>query len=629
MTASANPASAQRSIPPGVTIIPDGDNQPRVSAAPGEVFALDLGDRTKVENATLLTLDDAGASFFNAGIAQTSVTADEVAPAGPVATVSVEADNGFARNYEPAVIASQETAIDISGDKGAVLNDGLISGALNGVRLVGDDGLLKNYGNVESDSRAVEIIGSGNKVVNDGDITGTGDQRNGTIYANSTAEDINVVNGEHGSVDAGFDNNGTGISFELGNENGEVVSADIINHGSIAGRGDAEQGLNTRGDGVRLFSGVSDGTTTYDGDIVNTGWITSDNARGIEIRDGLAFDGKIVNTLLIFGETDGLYFGDAAHDATVANRGVIASDSRALNIDGTGVDVHNSGTILATDAQRNGTVYADSTADDYSLVNLKRGVVDGTAGGSAVALQTGEVDGDTVSAVIKNYGKLLGGGDAVEGNGVGDGLRLFSDVQDATFQGDLYNAGLIKASTESDVAVGISIEDGVALHGKILNYGRILANETAIDATEAGGHVDVVNFGLIHGDVDLSTANDSYDGTHGQVTGTVDGGAGHDVLTGGFASDALAGGAHDDQLTGGYGGDVFVFRKADAESADVITDFEDGLDRIDVSDFGFSGASDIGVEQDGQDAVLTFADDNTVTLLGIDAADIGAGDFLF
>ena len=89
-----------------------------------------------------------------------------------------------------------------------MLNDGLIGGALNGVRLVGDDGLLTNYGNVESDSRAVEIIGSGNELANHGDITGTDDQRNGTIYANSTAEDYKVLNGKYGSIDAGFDNDG-------------------------------------------------------------------------------------------------------------------------------------------------------------------------------------------------------------------------------------------------------------------------------------------------------------------------------------------------------------------------------------------------------------------------------------
>ena len=134
----------------------------------------------------------------------------------------------------------------------------------------------------------------------------------------------------------------------------EVVRAEIVNHGSIAGRGDAEPGLNA-GDGIRLFSGVPDGITTYKGDIVNTGWITSDNARGIEIRDGLAFDGEILNKLLIFGATDGLYFGDAGHDAHVQPRDHRQRQPRG-DIDGTGVDLYNGGTILGTGAQRNGTV---------------------------------------------------------------------------------------------------------------------------------------------------------------------------------------------------------------------------------------------------------------------------------
>ena len=138
-----------------------------------------------------------------------------------------------------------------------------------------------------------------------------------------------------------------------------------------------------------------------------------------------------------------------------------------------------------------------------------------------------------------------------------------------------------------------------------------------------------MNFGLIKGDVLLSHGHDVYDGTYGKVKGVVDGGAGNDKLIGGWAKDYLAGGAHDDELTGGHGRDVFIFREADAASHDVITDFEDRRDKIDVSDFGFAGIGDIGVEQKGHDVVLTFAEDNSVTLLGFDAADLGAGDFLF
>ncbi len=67
----------------------------------------------------------------------------------------------------------------------------------------------------------------------------------------------------------------------------------------------------------------------------------------------------------------------------------------------------------------------------------------------------------------------------------------------------------------------------------------------------------------------------------------LDGGLGNDTLLGGFGSDTLIGGSGTDILTGGPGADVFVFRSLgdtsrDVSRADVITDFQRGLDRIDL-----------------------------------------------
>lgn len=74
------------------------------------------------------------------------------------------------------------------------------------------------------------------------------------------------------------------------------------------------------------------------------------------------------------------------------------------------------------------------------------------------------------------------------------------------------------------------------------------------------------------------------------------GGGGQDILAGGFGSDTIDGGGADDRLIGGRdadvlagggGSDVFVFRDVsdspDASGWDRITDFEAGVDRIDLS----------------------------------------------
>lgn len=74
--------------------------------------------------------------------------------------------------------------------------------------------------------------------------------------------------------------------------------------------------------------------------------------------------------------------------------------------------------------------------------------------------------------------------------------------------------------------------------------------------------------------------------TGNSVNNILSGGAGADTLTGGGGADRLIGGAGADRLTGGAGNDIFVldhFASTDA-SADLITDFTRGQDKIDLPD---------------------------------------------
>ena len=61
----------------------------------------------------------------------------------------------------------------------------------------------------------------------------------------------------------------------------------------------------------------------------------------------------------------------------------------------------------------------------------------------------------------------------------------------------------------------------------------------------------------------------------------LDGGAGADILSGGVGNDTLVGGAGADMLTGGLGADAFRFVTA-GEANDKLTDFETGIDHIEV-----------------------------------------------
>ncbi|GBD48119.1 hemolysin-type calcium-binding protein [Methylopila sp. Yamaguchi] len=65
---------------------------------------------------------------------------------------------------------------------------------------------------------------------------------------------------------------------------------------------------------------------------------------------------------------------------------------------------------------------------------------------------------------------------------------------------------------------------------------------------------------------------------------------GVDRLYGGAGDDTLAGGVGKDVLTGGAGADVFAFTDA-GDAGDVITDFEAGVDRIQIDLAGFGLAT--------------------------------------
>ena len=82
---------------------------------------------------------------------------------------------------------------------------------------------------------------------------------------------------------------------------------------------------------------------------------------------------------------------------------------------------------------------------------------------------------------------------------------------------------------------------------------------------------------------------------------TLGGNGGDDVLSGGNGDDRLSGGSGDDRLTGGAGRDVlsggagadrFIFAAGDSGfgglNRDIITDFQSGIDRIDLTAIGGS-----------------------------------------
>jgi Ca2+-binding RTX toxin-like protein len=105
----------------------------------------------------------------------------------------------------------------------------------------------------------------------------------------------------------------------------------------------------------------------------------------------------------------------------------------------------------------------------------------------------------------------------------------------------------------------------------------ILIGSAVVDVLNSGAGNDVIYGG---GGADTINAGDGND--------RAEGGVGDDIINGGAGNDILVGGVGDDTLTGGGDADAFVFRSLDELSAntDHITDFEPGVDTIDLSAIG-------------------------------------------
>lgn len=134
------------------------------------------------------------------------------------------------------------------------------------------------------------------------------------------------------------------------------------------------------------------------------------------------------------------------------------------------------------------------------------------------------------------------------------------------------------------------------------------------DALRGGGGGDDLNGG--------SGRDDARGGTGADL---VRGGGGADNLNGGGGADIINGGRGADTLKGGGGKDIFQFKTGDGR--DVIKDFRQGQDRIEILR-GAEDFSDLNIDQVGVDVRITFS--NVVIVVETDDKDnFTDADFIF
>jgi beta-glucanase (GH16 family) len=101
----------------------------------------------------------------------------------------------------------------------------------------------------------------------------------------------------------------------------------------------------------------------------------------------------------------------------------------------------------------------------------------------------------------------------------------------------------------------------------------------------------------------------------------LEGRAGADTIDGSGGADTIVGQTGADRLTGGTGADLFVFAKGDGH--DVVTDFGNGADVIDVSSFLNAGLKATLVVS-GADTLIQFSASDDIRLVGVSTAHLSA-----
>ncbi len=309
--------------------------------------------------------------------------------------------------------------------------------------------------------------------------------------------------------------------------------------------------------------------------------VTSGNAVTMSGTARLVVDGTINSTV------DGVYMDDGGEVVVSAN-GFITGGSRGIDIGGTDAvkRVANAGTIIGTqDGIGWGGISHDADVFDFDLVNTGTIIGQNRAGVYSYAR-------DGAVATIRNSGTITGDVLGIRLSTGPDGSSVLVNSGEITAIG----AGPIEAAVSGSSNVDVIINTGLIQSGRGVD--GIIALELF------SGEDVVVNSGQIVGDVLLGDSADSFRGTGGKVSGTVQGEFGNDTLIGGADDDDLDGGLDDDLLVGHDGDDTLT---GDA-----------GLDTL------FGGNGDDSLDGGGDADTLNAGAGND-TLLGGSGNDILIG----
>lgn len=266
-----------------------------------------------------------------------------------------------------------------------------------------------------------------------------------------------------------------------------------------------------------------------------------------------------------------------------------------------------------------GSSYAMGAGYDRLTLGSGDDLVDGGSGIDTLVLGTPYRPGQ-----IKPFGD---GGVTVD-SAMGHDTLQFVEILEFSNK----KVGLITGSGLRDEMVG-DIYGGVVDDNMFGGRGNdTLTGRSGDDRLLGGGGRDLLDGGTGRDLLNGGTGNDTLLGLGGADTllglggdDRLSGGRGNDRLNGGAGHDVLGGESGNDVLTGGAGYDRFQFSKGDGN--DRITDFEIGLDIIDIGR-GARSLDDLEFTRKGADVLISFAN-VTVLVEDVKIADLRDADNFF
>ncbi len=345
------------------------------------------------------------------------------------------------------------------------------------------------------------------------------------------------------------------------------------------------------------------------------------------------------------------------------------------------------GAIILSDKATTITLADFSGKSTYYFLTVKGGAGDDTISGSSdmTAVYSETIDGGAGNDTIRGGTQLgstsrLSGGD---GDDVIYAARQSSSISggrglDKIFGGDGYDTIVINAGdfVAGEVYDGGGGRDTIVFDTASIDFSKVTLTNVevlkaeqkavklsiatldqfeTINATDitltGGGVLDmsgmtnlwIESIHLYNRDTTIDVRS-TWELNNGWVD-KIYGGRGNDTIYADFDTEYVYGGAGDDiiyaggngsayygHMYGGDGADIFVFTKDRKKGQ--IYDFEDGVDQIDLSAFGYHAMSDFSahggqIKASGTSTLITFRDGESITLANTAASTIDASDFLF